>query len=311
MKALLLGYSSIARRRVLPAFAAIGVRDVDVASRSGRVTMPEGLSGSIFHDYADALRDSEAGLVYISTVNSLHAELGLAALESGRHLVIDKPAATELSDVRRLVELAGQKSLLLAEATVYGHHPQIALARGVFDEVGIMPTHLVAAFSFPPVPPDNFRRRAELGGGSLLDLGPYAISVGRLFFRDAPLEIISRASFDAFSLLATYPGNRTLAGHFGMTTGYVNRLEILGPDTTVAIERAFTTTPDLVCKLRVNHRDVHRTIEVPPSDSFAIFLSDVFRAIESGGIRHFAEVMLADAQALERLRVASNVINPS
>jgi dTDP-3,4-didehydro-2,6-dideoxy-alpha-D-glucose 3-reductase len=304
MKALLLGYSSIARRRVLPALAAIGVRHIDVASRTraGNLALPEGLSGHVFGEYADALRNSEAELVYVSTINSLHAELAAAALEGGRHVVIDKPAATNLEDVRLLVHLARERARLLAEATVYGYHPQIAAARGVFEEAGIRPTRLVAAFSFPPMPPENFRQSAELGGGAMLDLGPYAVSVGRLFFREPPLEIVARGSYSAFSLLATYSGDRSLAGHFGMTTGYINRLDALGPDTTVTIDRVFTTTSDMICNIGINRRNQHRTISVPPADSFAIFLSAVFQAINSGEMLPFAEVMLADAEALDRLR---------
>jgi NDP-hexose-3-ketoreductase len=304
MKALVLGYSSIARRRVLPALAAIGIRHVDVASRSGsgNVSLPEGLSGSVFNDYADALRQSEAELVYISTVNSLHAELATASLDGGRHVVIDKPAAVDLMDVTRLVELARQKGRLLAEATVYGYHPQFATARSVFEEANCQPTRLVAAFSFPPLPPENFRHRADLGGGALLDLGPYAVSVGRLFFNEPPLEIICRDSYSAFSLLATFSEDRSLVGHFGMTTGYINRLEVLGPDATVTIDRAFTTTPEMACNLYVSLHNEHRSIKVPPADSFAIFLRAVIQAIESGDTQPFAEVMLADAETLNLLR---------
>ena len=309
MRVLLLGYSSIARRRVLPALAAIGIRQVDVASRSGGESMvlPEGLSGAVFHDYADALRHSDAEMVYISTINSLHAELATAALDGGRHVVIDKPAAVDLADVSRLVQLSREQGRLLAEATVYGYHPQIAAARGVFEDANSQPTKLVAAFSFPPLPPENFRQRAEMGGGALLDLGPYAVSVGRLFFGEPPQEIICRDSFSAFSMLATFSGDRSLVGHFGMTTGYINRLEVLGPDATVTLDRAFTTTTDMICNVHVNQRNEHRIITVPPADSFAIFMSAVIKAVESGDVRPLAEDMLADAKALDRLRASCHL----
>ncbi len=319
MRVLLLGYSSIVRRRVLPALARTGVVGVDVATRSaaGEVTLPQGLTGQVFDDYGEALRKSEAGLVYISTVNSLHAELAGTALERGYHVVIDKPAATDLSGVQRLIRLAGQRGRLLAEANVYGYHPQIEVARRVFAEIGSRPAQLVSAFSFPPLPPGNYRHDPKLGGGMLLDLGCYAITPGRFFFGEAPLEIICRWSKRpgekvdcAFSLLATYPGGRSLVGHFGTTTGYVNRLEVLGPHATVSIERVFTTPPNMTCELRVNQHNKFRTITVPPADNFALFLGAVLEGIQSGRTQPFAEAMLADAEALERLRTSARPWSP-
>jgi NDP-hexose-3-ketoreductase len=287
MQVLLLGYSSIARRRVLPTLAAMGVQHIEIATRSAAPEeMPPGRSGTrIFRDYAEALRQSEAELVYISVVNSLHAELAAMALETGHHVVIDKPATTDLSTARHLIQLAQSQDRLLAEATVYGYHPQIA------------------------VEPENFRNDADLGGGALLDLGPYAVTPGRLFFGDAPHEVICRSFTpsssqveNAFSVLATYPGGRSLVGHFGMTTGYINRLTVLGPDTTVTLDRVFSPPSDRVCQLRVNQHNQHRTVDVPAADNFALFLQAVLDAIERGDTESFAATLLADAVALDQLQ---------
>lgn len=304
MRVLILGYSSIVKRRVLQALLSVGVKAVDIAScsNSQSIVFPEGLSGVVFSNYSEALRHSQADMVYVSTVNSLHAELAALSLESDRHVVIDKPAAVELIDVEHLVELANEKGLLVAEATVYTYHPQIQAALKVFEDAGSRPTQLIAAFSFPPFPPENFRQQPELGGGAVLDLGPYAVSIGRVFFGDSPLKLISSGSYSAFSLLANYNDSRSLVGHFGMTTGYINRLEVLGADVTVTIDRAFTTTADMVCTLQVNQSNERRAVTVEPSDSFALFLKSVFESIGSEQRKVFAETMLKDAQALDILR---------
>lgn len=313
VKILILGYSSIVRRRVLPALVSLGISHVDVASRSHNVKLPDGVAGAVFDDYHKALNASSAEVVYISTVNSTHAELAMSALECDRHVVIDKPAAIRLADVQRIVELASRKGLLAAEATVYGHHPQIAIAQRVFNEIGSRPTQLIASFSFPPLPPDNFRHRAELGGGALWDLGPYAVTPGRLFFADEPLEVVCRRFHrpgepveSAFSLLIRYADDRSLVGHYGMTTGYINRLELLGPDTTVTLEPAFTTPADMTCQLRVNQRNNRRTIEVAAADTFMIFLGTVFEAISRGAVTEFADDMLAAAEMLDMIRTQAH-----
>ncbi|MDX8400249.1 MAG: hypothetical protein R8K20_08375, partial [Gallionellaceae bacterium] len=84
MRILMLGNSEIGRRRVLPAFARCGIVHVDIASRSSAkaISWPEGMSGIAFDDYATAIKCSDAELVWVSTINSLHAELAQAALDS-------------------------------------------------------------------------------------------------------------------------------------------------------------------------------------------------------------------------------------
>src|ERR1700686_4633613 len=101
MKVLLLGYSDIARRRVIPGLYAAGVRAIDIASLSATtVEWPGTDPPRLYRDYEKAISESDAQLIYISTVNSLHAELGRKALNHGFHVVIDKPACLGLTETR-------------------------------------------------------------------------------------------------------------------------------------------------------------------------------------------------------------------
>ncbi len=319
MKLLLIGYSKIAQKRVLPALAQVGIRAADVASRSRavEVTLPEGIAGRVFDDYTTALDTSDADLVYVSTINSTHAEWAERALRCGYHVVVDKPACTSLEDTQRLLDLARRWDLCLAEATVYGYHPQIEVARQAFAEVGSEPTRLVATFSFPPLPPDNFRHQAAADGGALWDLGPYAVTPGRLFFGAEPEEVFCRITEHgdevetSFSLLMTYGDGRSMVGHFGFNTGYRNRLDVLGPGVTVTIDRVFTTPPTLANEVLVNQHDQPKAVTVPPADQFALFLRAVVEAIETGRHGPLAEDMLSDARILHRLREAAAMNNVS
>ncbi|WP_437604913.1 Gfo/Idh/MocA family oxidoreductase [Sorangium sp. So ce834] len=314
MKVLLLGYSSLARRRVLPALARLGVREIDVASasRGADIALPPGVTGRRYDDYRAALARSDAALVYVSTANSTHAELAERALEQGFHVVVDKPACLSVEASRRLVLLARERGRCLAEATVYAHHPLYREVRRIFSDAGRAPTRLAATFSFPPLPADNYRYRAALGGGSLLDLGPYAVTLGRVLLAAAEPEsiacrVVERADEveTAFSVLMIFPGGRSLVGHYGMTTGYQNRLEVLGPDVVVTIDRAFSPPADLPIQLGVAERDRRRTVEVPAADSFAEFFRSVFEAIARGEHGELARTLLADAALLDALRRAA------
>ncbi|MGE4539399.1 MAG: Gfo/Idh/MocA family protein [Desulfovibrio sp.] len=309
MKLLVCGGSDIFARRVLPGLPGLGVTAVDVASRSGRrMEGPPGLPLRFFGDPEAALAASDAEAVYVTTENSRHAPLALAALASGRHVIVDKPAFLDLAAAEKACDLAAQKKLLLAEATVWADHPRVAGLMQAFADRNIAPARIVATFSFPPLPPENFRHHPELGGGALFDLGPYAVSPGRVLFDVEPEEVVCRitsrgpAVETAFTCLFVYPDGRSLAGTFGFDTGYVNRLDVLGPGLAASMDRAFTPPPNAPLPLSCNTPQGVRSVDFEPADAFARFFARAFAAMERGGGEAFIAALLADARTLARLR---------
>jgi dTDP-3,4-didehydro-2,6-dideoxy-alpha-D-glucose 3-reductase len=314
MNLLLLGLSSLAKRRILPAAAAAGFDKIEVASRSAAAS---GWSSPavtrIYSDYIQALQESRAELVYITTVNSLHEELAEQCLLHGFHVIVDKPAFLSLADTRRLLELAENKRRLLAEATVWQYHPRVAAAIQAFKDAGSQPTRMISAFSFPPLAPTDFRYRAELGGGALWDLGPYAMTPGRVFFDANPCEIVARITSSngsvetSFSLLGLYPDGRSLVGSFGYNTGYINRLELAGPGLTASMDRVFSPPATLSTELQLNDQAGPRSIAFPPADNFALFLQEVIRALEQNSYTSLAKSLLLDAENYDLVRRAAGI----
>ncbi|MBN2197336.1 MAG: Gfo/Idh/MocA family oxidoreductase [Polyangiaceae bacterium] len=308
MKALILGYSRLVARRVHPAMRALDVvSSIDIASRRPEMVPPP--SGEVFGDYSRALDESSAELVYVSTVNAEHARWVEAALASGRHVVVDKPAFLEAETARRLAELARSGGRVLAEATVYAHHPQFQLVREAFRESA--PMALSAVFSFPALADRDFRYRRDAGGGALYDLGPYAVSPGRILFGVPPARIECQITARAgavetgFDVLASYPGGRGLVGHFGFGTPYVNRLDVLGAAARVTLERAFTSPVEVGTEVRRQLGDHDERVVSEPGDAFLGFLKEVAAAIEVGQGEHLRRALVDDAEALERLRRAA------
>jgi len=316
MNILIIGYSAIAKKRILPALRKIEhISRIDIASRSSAsgISDEATFNGMVFNDYADAISKSKADLVYISLVNSSHAEWVEQALRRGCHVIVDKPAFTSIDDVRKLTDLARAKGLCLAEATVYGYHPQIKMTRDLFLQAGTQPTRLTISFSFPPFSEDNFRYQKHLGGGALWDLGSYAVSPGRIFFENEPDEVFCRVCTrsaatgvdTSFSMLASYPGGRSMVGHFDFNTEYRNCINILGPGMSVDIDRVFTTPLDMENELQVRSNNRTKSVKTPPTDSFAVFLQSVFDAIRESSHQAFSETLLSDATVLHRLRKAA------
>jgi NDP-hexose-3-ketoreductase len=168
-------------------------------------------------------------------------------------------------------------------------------------------------FSIPPLPADDFRYRADCGGGSLNDLGPYVVAADRVLFGAPPVgvccAVLSTAGSPqvdtSFSVLLTHENGRALIGHCGFVTHYQNRLSVLTRSCAIEVERIFSTPPDFVCTLTVTEPGRERAVTVPAADAFARFLQAFCEAIDRHELDCFEAALLADARLLARLREAT------
>jgi dTDP-3,4-didehydro-2,6-dideoxy-alpha-D-glucose 3-reductase len=313
MKILILGFSYFVKNRILPSLFSLPELKIDIASESRSESIPSHKNiGRVFNQYDCALSESKADIVYVSTVNSTHAELAEKALRKGLHVIVDKPAFINHDDALRLTDLAEKRKVCLAESIIYGHHEQVSIIKGIFKEAS-EPKRLTAAFSFPAMNPENFRYRRDLGGGALWDLGPYAVSVGRIFFDAYPEEIFTRICSrggkdnvdNAFCIMSTYPNGCSMVGHFGFDTIYKNYLNILGVDVSVSLNRIFTTPPDLINEIQIRHLNENYVINVGASDNFINFFKSLVEAIASNTYHQFNMNLIADSYALHRLRLSA------
>jgi NDP-hexose-3-ketoreductase len=312
MRVLIVGLSSIAQRRVLPALEAmVEVQAIDIASRSKAAPASRAKPGRFYDDYAQAIDQSDADLLYISLPNSNHREWVLAGLEAGKHVIADKPATLTLAEARDCVAAARQRSLILAEATVFSYHPQFDAMRDFFARHGPL-THIDAQFIIPPMPLDNFRNYRRLGGGCLQDMGPYAAALARLF-GGGPVTGLSAFPAPAaddrdidmgFSLVAAFESGVRMTGHFSFESEYHNRLALIGKSGALATERAFSLPADLEPLWQVRRRNQPGEETLPASDAFRSFVEAVVEAIATGSHDRFLDDLLSDAAFRERLAAA-------
>src|SRR6185312_9443076 len=152
MRLLILGYSSIAERRMIPAAARVAaIGEISIASKSRPPPESWPKQGRFFSDYSTALRDGDADAVYLSLPHATHEAWVLAALAAGKHVVVDKPAIMTLEGSLRAVEEARRGGRLLAEATVFGYHPQFAALSDFMAANGPL-AQAAAQFIIPPLP---------------------------------------------------------------------------------------------------------------------------------------------------------------
>ncbi|MGE5376068.1 MAG: Gfo/Idh/MocA family protein [Bacteroidota bacterium] len=130
--------------------------------------------------YAALLADHDIDAVYIPLPNSLHAQWTIKALKAGKHVLCEKPMASNARQAEEMAKVASETGLVLSEAFAYRYHPLTARVKQIIDsgQLGKI-QHLEAEFSFLLPAPNNIRFQFELSGGALMDCGCYPVSLVR------------------------------------------------------------------------------------------------------------------------------------
>jgi predicted dehydrogenase len=134
----------------------------------------------VHETYQAVLDDSEVDAIYNPLPNSLHGEWTIRALRAGKHVLCEKPLASNAEEAQRMAAAAEDSGRVLVEAFHYRYHPLALRMKGIVDsgELGEV-CHLEAHFCVPLINPRDIRYRYELAGGATMDLGCYCINLIR------------------------------------------------------------------------------------------------------------------------------------
>ncbi|SBS75559.1 Trans-1,2-dihydrobenzene-1,2-diol dehydrogenase [uncultured Mycobacterium sp.] len=167
--------------------AAVAARDV---SRAQAFAAKHGIAG--VHDSYEALiEDPNVDAVYNPLPNSLHGKWTRAALNAGKHVLCEKPFTANAVEAREIADLAATSDRVVMEAFHYRYHPFAARVEQIIasGELGTLErVEAASCFWLPKF--SDFRYNYALGGGSLMDLGCYAVDMIRTFGGSTP-EVVS------------------------------------------------------------------------------------------------------------------------
>lgn len=301
-----LGYSNLVKGRILPILKKAGFTEVSIAKYEGQPWDEDynncGLPVTCYDNYEEGLANFKGDVVYVSTVNSTHVQYGKKSLEAGFNTIIDKPATSTYAEAQELVDLAKSKGLFVGESTVYLEHPQLTTIKKIFANNGDAPKMLTVHFTMPPFKPENFRYQKTLGGGAIMDTAPYAVSVARYFLGGKPEQvfcIVNERQADGldieYSLLMQYANGKSMIGHFGFNTEYVNQVFLMGNRTNVTVNRIFTIPDTMENELIVNHMNETSKVKTPSGNNFELYLAKTLKNIQAYQFEEAYQSLLSDA----------------
>ena len=195
----IVGLGSLSINQILPAFAKCEKSKV-VALVSGhpdkadKLAQRYGVSSKNIYNYEnyDSLQNNqEIDVVYIVLPNGMHAEYTVRALQAGKHVLTEKPMANSPAECQQMIAMAGKmdRKLMVAYRCRYEPHNQEAIRIARSNELG--PVQMILADAgFPIGDPNQWRLNKKMaGGGSLMDIGIYALNASRYLTAEEPNEI--------------------------------------------------------------------------------------------------------------------------
>jgi xylose dehydrogenase (NAD/NADP) len=194
----LLSTADINRKLIPGARASDKVEIVAVASREQARAESYAREWDIeraYGSYDSLLEDPDVDAVYIPLPNNMHREWSIRALESGKHVICEKPFSKRAEDVEAAFDAAEKAGRLLTEAFMYRHNPQTSRLVDLVREGAIGDLRVVrSAFSYSLYDTDNIRLRTDVEGGALMDVGCYCVSGSSTAERPCPTGASSRRS---------------------------------------------------------------------------------------------------------------------
>ena len=229
--------------------------------------------------YEELLADPEVDAVYNPLPNDQHVPWSIRALEAGKHVLCEKPIGLTAAEGRELVA-AGRRhpELKLMEAFMYRHHPQWRAAKElvVSGQVGQLRT-IQTFFSFYNEDPANIRHDPAKGGGALLDIGCYAISLSRWLFGAEPERVMGIVEYDprfkvdrlASAILDFGAGTATFT--CSTQVAPFQQVQILGTNGRIELsEVPFNAPNDRPCVVVLQKGESTSRIELETCDQYTI-----------------------------------------
>ena len=264
--------------------------------------------------YEELLADPEIEAIYNPLPNHLHVPWSVRAAEAGKHVLCEKPISLTVAEARELIAARDRTGVKIEEAFMVKTHPQWLETRDLIRSGRI--GELRAAwghFSYFNREPADVRNEPAYGGGALMDIGCYPITLSRFIFGEEPRRVSGLVELDPSfgvdrltSALLDFPSGQAI---FTCATQLVpyQRMQFFGTRGRVEMEIPFNAPPDQAVRVRIDDgSDLFggsATVKELPAVNQYTIQADLFaRAVREG-----AETPLPLEDALNNMRVIEAV----
>ena len=258
-----LGVANIAVKQVIPAMqqgkwseiTAIASRDLPKANQAARSLGIPRAYGS----YDELLADDDIEAIYNPLPNHLHVPWTVKAAEAGKHVLCEKPISLNAREAQMLLEVRDRTGVKIQEAFMVLTNPQWFGVRELIASGRIGELRSVTGFfSYFNRDPGNIRNDPRIGGGALMDIGCYPITLSRFIFQAEPLRVLGLIERDPemgidrlTSVILDFAGGQST---FTCSTQLAphQRMNIFGTRGNIEVEIPFNAPVDRPARIIIN-----------------------------------------------------------
>ena len=184
----IIGCGLIGKKRAQALGPARLVACVDVVPERALALAKTAPGAIVTHDWRTVLDDAEVDIIIVSTTNNMLAEIALAALQAGKHVLVEKPGARRSRDIKALMEVAQRSGRQVRVGFNHRYHPSLRKARELF-EAGALGEMMFVRGRYGHGGRLGYEKEwradpALSGGGELIDQGVHLIDLSRWFLGD-------------------------------------------------------------------------------------------------------------------------------
>lgn len=312
----ILGNAKIARTQLIPAIQesshavvqAIGSRSLERAQAlAGEAAIPES-----YGSYEEVLASPNVDAVYIPLPNHLHVPWSIHALHHGKHVLCEKPIGLSSQETKELIKVTREyPNQVVMEAFMYRFHPRWQRTREIIRKrvMGDLKS-IHSHFSYDNPDPSNIRNQQDVGGGGIMDIGCYSISLSRWLFGEEPVRLYPVVDIDPnlgvdrhASVLMEFTHGTSTFTSATQTTRHQS-LTIFGTKGVLSMPLPFNPPHDQPTRLIYTLNDGEEKVETfDPCNQYTRQVDAFCRAVREG---RPAPTPLSDA--LDNMRVIERII---
>lgn len=285
--------------------AAVAARDV---SRGQAFAVDHGIA-RVHNSYQDLVADPEIDAVYNPLPNGLHGRWTRAALDTGKHVLCEKPFTANAAEARAIADLATHSDRVVMEAFHYRYHPLALQVEQIIasGELGRL-QHVEAAMCFPLPKFADIRYDYALAGGATMDAGCYAVHMVRTFGGATPEVVSARAKLRdpridrAMTAELRFPGGHTGRIRTSMWSTDLLRMSVTIIGSEGRLRVLNPVVPQIFHRMSVRSANGRRVERFGRRASYAYQL-DAFLA----AVVHGEPVKTAPQDAVENMTVIDGI----
>jgi predicted dehydrogenase len=259
----ILGAARIALVKVIPAMQKSELCEIHAIASRDPAKAKEAAAGlgipKAYGSYEELIADPEIDAIYNPLPNHLHLPWTVRAAEAGKHVLCEKPIGLNAAEARQLIGIRNSTGKQISEAFMVRVHPQWLRAREIVRSGSLGELRMVQGFfSYNNQDPANIRNIPEYGGGGIMDIGCYPITMSRFLFGAEPRRVLSLIERDPVmgtdrlaSAILDFPGGQAT---FTCSTQLVpyQKLHAFGTKGRLELEIPFNPPPDRPARIFVD-----------------------------------------------------------